>query len=77
MQVAGLRGRVILVLLIGLSGTPPCEKVADLHARWIFAGIIELNRFPLKKFTGNKKKHNSQFEAADLFSHVSLYENQK
>ena len=55
MRVAGLRFGVILALLIGLSGTPHCEEVADLHARWIFAVIIELNRFPLKKFSGNEK----------------------
>ena len=42
MRVAGLLGGVILVLLIGLSGTLPYEKVVDLQARW-------------KKFTGSEK----------------------
>ena len=55
MRVAGLPGGEIFVLLIGLSGKPPCEEVTDLHASYIFAVIIELNRFPLKKFAGNEK----------------------
>ena len=36
MRVAGLSG-LILVPLIGLLGTPPCEEVADLQAGWISA----------------------------------------
>ena len=54
MRVASLRVGVILVLLIGLSGTPPCEEVAVFHARCFFSAIIELNRFPFQKFTGNE-----------------------
>ena len=55
MQVAVLRGGVVLVLLVGLSGMPPCYEVAYMHNIWIFAVRIEVNRFPLKKFTGIKK----------------------
>ena len=55
MWVAGLRGGATLVLLAVLSGILPIEEDTDLHARWMFALIIELYNLSMEKFTGNEK----------------------
>ena len=68
MRVAGLRGGVISALLIVLWGTPLFEEVADLHARRIFAVIIDIYLLSLKKLTGNEKPATRSARLRVLFS---------
>ena len=74
--VAGWWRGTILVVLVLLSYTLPVEEVADMHARWIFALIFELNNLFLKKLLG-KKKTATQCDVVVFCCHMSLFENKK